>query len=89
MNLDTKLTIPTQVMSRLVGDETVLLNLETGLYFGLDGVGQVVWTSVSAGENLGSAVATIVAGFDIDEDQATADVLAFAATLVERGLLAE
>lgn len=87
MNLDTKLTIPTQVMSRLVGDETVLLNLETGLYFGLDGVGQVVWESVSAGENLRSAVATIVAGFDVDEDQAAADVLAFAATLVERGLL--
>ena len=89
MNLDTKLKIPTHVMSRLVGDETVLLNLETGLYFGLDGVGQVIWESVSAGENLRSAVAMIVAGFDVDEDQAAADVLAFAGTLVERGLLAE
>ena len=89
MNIDTKLTIPTQVMSRLVGDETVLLNLETGLYFGLDGVGQVIWESVSAGENLGSAVEAIVAGFDVDEDQAAADVLTFAATLVERGLLSE
>ena len=89
MNLDTKLKIPTHVMSRLVGDETVLLNLETGLYFGLDGVGQVIWESVSAGENLGSAVATIVASFDVEQDQAAADVLAFAGTLVERGLLSE
>ena len=40
MNLDTRLTIPTQVMSRLVGEETVLLDLASGHYFGLDNVGK-------------------------------------------------
>ena len=28
--------IPPQVMTRQVGEETVILNLESGVYFGLD-----------------------------------------------------
>ena len=55
MDLDTQLTIPPQVMSRLVGEETVLLDLATGMYFGLDGVGKLVWESVSDGLTLAEA----------------------------------
>jgi len=87
MNLDTKLTVPPQVMSRLVGDETVLLDLASGIYFGLDGVGQRVWDLVAEGQSLAQAAATIVDEFDVEESRAQADVLEFATDLVERGLL--
>ncbi|MDH4073531.1 MAG: PqqD family protein [Gammaproteobacteria bacterium] len=89
MKLDTPLTIPPQVMSRPVGDETVLLNLESGIYFGLDGIGRLIWESVSAGKTLGHAVQTIVGEYEVDPARAEADVLAFASDLVDRGLLAE
>ena len=89
MNLDTKLTVPPQVMSRLVGDETVLLNLESGFYFGLDSVGQRIWEAVSDGKALGDSVDVIVAEYDVERDQAESDVLEFAATLLERGLLSQ
>ena len=89
MQLDTKLSIPTQVMSRLVGDETVLLDLESGIYFGLDGVGKRIWESVAEGNDLGQAVAVIVTEFEVDEEQAQADVIEFASDLVTRGLLVE
>lgn len=36
---DARLKIPDQVVTRQVSDETVLLNLESGTYFGLDPVG--------------------------------------------------
>ena len=39
MDSETKLVIPAQVMSRQVGDETVILDLGSGMYFGLDPVG--------------------------------------------------
>ena len=52
MNLDTRLSVPPQVMSRLVGDETVLLDLESGMYFGLDGVGQRIWKAIGEGLSL-------------------------------------
>ena len=35
--------IPEDVVSREVGGEAVLLNLATGTYFGLDGVGTEIW----------------------------------------------
>jgi hypothetical protein len=87
MTPETKLSIPAQVMSRLVDDETVLLDLESGMYFGLDGVGKRIWESVTDGKNLGDIAAIITAEYDVDESQALADVIAFASDLVERGLL--
>ena len=89
MQLETKLSIPPQVMSRLVGEETVLLDLASGVYFGLDGVGKRIWESVAEGNNLGQAVAVIVAEYEVDEEQAQADVITFASDLVTRGLLVE
>ena len=89
MNLDARLTIPTQVMSRLVGEETVLLDLASGHYFGLDAVGKLIWESVSDGKSLADAVDAIVAEYEVDKSQAEADVKAFASQLVERDLLAE
>ena len=89
MNLDTILSIPPQVMSRLVDDETVLLDLESGIYFGLDGVGKRVWESVAGGNSLGQTAELIISEFEVNEAQAQKDVIAFASELVERGLLAE
>ena len=76
-------------MSRLVGDETVILNLESGMYFGLDGVGKRIWESIGQGRTLGETAATIVSEFEVDEATAHADVVEFISDLVERGLLAE
>lgn len=89
MDLDTRLSVPPQVISRPVGDETVLLDLQSGIYFGLDGVGKRIWDSIGEGLTLGEAAALIVSEYDVDEDQARADVIEFARNLVERSLLAE
>ena len=87
MDLETKLSIPPQVMSRLVGDETVLLDLASGVYFGLDGVGKRIWELVAEGQNLAQTIAVITREFEVDEAQAQTDVIEFTNDLVERGLL--
>jgi len=84
---DTRLSIPSQVMSRLVGDETVLLDLASGIYFGLDGVGKRIWDAVSEGRNIEETVTIITAEYEVEEAQAKADVINFIGNLVERGLL--
>ena len=76
-------------MSRLVDDETVLLDLESGMYFGLDGVGKRIWESVADHKSLGDIAAIITAEYEVEEEQALKDVIEFASNLVERGLLAE
>ena len=76
-------------MSRLVGDETVLLDLESGIYFGLDGVGTRNCESISDGHTLGQTAADIKSEYEVEEYQAQGDVIEFVRDLVERGLLAE
>ena len=87
MNPESKLVIPAQVMSRLVGEETVILDLASGHYFGLDGVGKLIWESVAKGKSLADAVDAIAAEYEVDKTRAEADVTAFANELIERGLL--
>ena len=75
-------------MSRLVDDETVLLDLASGMYFGLDGVGKRIWESISEGNSLSETAIRIASEYEVDEAQALADVIEFTRDLVERGLLA-
>ena len=89
MDLETRPNIPPQVISREVGDDTVLLDLASGMYFGVDGVAKRIWESISEGRNLSETVEVIASEYEVDEAQAKADVLEFVSELVERGLLAE
>ena len=73
-------------MSRLVEDETVLLDLARGIYFGLDSVGKLIWESVEE-HNLGQVAAIVAAEYEIDEARAKTDVFQFAGELLENGLL--
>ena len=89
MDLESRLSIAPSVISRGVGDETVLLDLERGIYFGLDGVGQRIWESIGDGLTLGETAAAIVSEYEVDAAKAQSDVIEFARELVGRGLLAE
>jgi hypothetical protein len=66
----------------------VLLNLESGFYFGVDQVGQRIWQLVGDGMTLGEIVDAIVAEYEVEPSEAEIDVLEFANTLLEKGLLA-
>ena len=88
INMDARLSIPPQVLSRPVGDETVLLDLASGQYFGLDKVGKRIWDSISGGRSLAETAESLVAEYEVGAEQARNDVIDFAKKLVERVLLA-
>ena len=52
MNLSDKVNVPPEVMARTVGDETVILDLTSGTYFGLDPVGARIWQLLTEGKSL-------------------------------------
>ena len=85
--MNSHLTVPPQIMSRVVDDETVLLDIAQGVYFGLDGVGKRIWESVANGLSLRETASAITTEFEVDEARAEEDVIKFATDLVERGLL--
>ena len=87
MDADKKLTIPDHVMSRQVGDETVILDLGSGTYFGLDPVGARIWQLFTDGQPLQAVVTTLLDEFDVDEARLRVDVDTLVNELVTRGLV--
>lgn len=72
---------------RVLDGEAVILNVRTGAYFGTNPVGTEVWQAYSDGKTVAEAVDAVVARFDVDAEQAEADVLAFTGSLLKGGLL--
>ena len=87
MNLSDKVSIPAQVMARQVGEETVILDLAAGAYFGLDPVGARIWALMGEGHTLAEVCATMLADYEVEREQLEADVLRLATELAERGLI--
>ena len=87
MNPTSKVTIPAQVMARTVGDETVILDLASGTYFGLDPIGARIWALMGEGRTLAEICATMLDEYEVEREQLEADVLRLAAELLERGLV--
>jgi hypothetical protein len=87
LTLDHRLVIPPTVISRDLEGETVMLNLDTGIYFGLDPVGTVVWKHLQDALALREVRDRLVSEFDVTSDTATADLLRLAEQLVARGLV--
>lgn len=85
---DSSLTIPHYVLSRRVGDETVLLNLDNEQYYGLDGVGSRFWEIAEGGTTLEQAVETLLGEFDVERSALTTDLNAIVVDLRRNGLLA-
>jgi hypothetical protein len=87
LTLDDRATVPDGVVSRELDGEMVLLNLETGIYFGLDAVGTDMWRAIRESPTLGDAFAAVRRQYEVDEATIRADFLQLADELVAKGLL--
>ena len=87
MNLSDKMTIPAQVMAREVGDETVILDLANGTYYGLDLVGARIWQLMAEGQTLMQVCEVMLAEYEVTREAIERDVLALVQTLTERQLV--
>lgn len=76
------------VVARDVGGEMVLLDLASGLYFGLDPVGSRAWECLSENAvTLGELTDVIEATFDAPRDVIAADLERLIAQLTEKKLV--
>ena len=87
MNLTDKPTIPAQVMARQVGDETVILDLGSGTYFGLDPVGARIWQLIGEGKTLGEICDTMLDEYEVTRGDLERDVVELADKLLEQKLI--
>jgi Coenzyme PQQ synthesis protein D (PqqD) len=87
MSLTPELRIPETVLSRTVGTETVLLNLNTSTYLSLDPVGGRFWELISQGNSFEQATATMLEEYDVNPAELEKDLVDLCADLRKAGLL--
>ena len=87
MHLTEKVTIPEQVLARQVGEETVILDLASGTYFGLDPVGARIWQLMTEGKTLAEVCATMLAEYEVTREDIERDVLRLAEELHAKQLI--
>lgn len=79
--------IPEDVVARELADESLLVHLGTGTYFGLDATGTRIWQLLSEHGSADAVLAELLVEFDVDEPRLRRDLADFIARLLDKGLL--
>jgi hypothetical protein len=87
MQLDTRLNIAAQVMTRDLGGETVILNLAQGAYHSLNAVGSRVWQLIAEGLTLGEICQAMLAEYEVPRAQLEQDVFDLGQVLLSKQLV--
>ena len=78
---------PTHVLVRILDRESVLLNLETEQYFGLDETGMRMWQLVTGSPNIDAAYQELLAEFDVEPELLRSNLTELLSRRVDGGLL--
>ena len=87
MNLNQTITLSPDVISQEVSGETVLLDLESENYFGLDEVGTRIWQLIKETNDLEAIFNTLLAEYDVSEERLQGDLDALLGEIAGRGLV--
>ena len=76
---------PDMIAANMRG-EIVMLSVSTGKYFGLSGIGQIIWDRMAEPIALDEMVKSICLSHNVDEATCSKDCKAFLDDLVRQGL---
>jgi hypothetical protein len=68
LSFSDRVGVPKDVLVRFVGKETVLLNLETECYYGLDEIGTRMWQVVTAAPSIERAYEELLSEFEVEAE---------------------
>ena len=87
MELMNRFAIKPNVMARQVGEETVILDLASGTYFGLDQVGARLWHLLGEGKTISEICDVMLDEYEVSREELERDALALVQDLEARSLI--
>ena len=84
---DQKASISSEVLFQEVSGETVLLDLASENYFGLDEIGTRIWGLLQSGSSIGETLDTLLEEYEVERETLEKDVGELLEKLVEAGLI--
>ena len=88
ISFSSQVTVPESVLFRELEGESVLLNLETESYLGLDEVGTRMWTVLTSTPSIEAAYEILVGEYAVDPDTLHRDIETLLKQLLEHKLVA-
>ena len=79
-------SVQDQVSANL-SNEAVILNLKTGVYFGLNPVGAFIWTLIQKPVSILSIRDKVLEEYDVDPERCEREILDLMQQLVDAGLI--
>ncbi len=86
-SLDALVRVPKDVVFRELDGEAVILNLESGIYFGLDAIGTRIWRLVEEYGSLRAVWEAMQREFEAPDETLRSDLLTFINELSAKGLV--
>ena len=87
MNLNQTITLSPDVISQEVSGETVLLDLESENYFGLDAVGTRIWQLIKENDDLQAIYDTLLEEYEVEEQRLQTDLETILGEITQLGLV--
>ncbi len=87
MNLDQTVAVSERVIAQEVLGETVILDLESECYFGLDAVGTRIWQLLRDSGELRTVYNTLLEEYDVEAPRLRADLESLIIDACARGLI--
>ena len=82
-----RVTVPDDVLISKLQEESVILNLDSERYYGLDDVGTRFLSILTSSDSIESAYDRLRTEYDVDAQVLREDLLALVENLIEQGLV--
>ena len=82
-----RVSAPKHVLVRQIEGESVLLNLRTERYFGLDEIGSRMWASLTTADSIQASYEALLGEYEVDAEQLRCNLEELIEKLVENGLV--
>jgi hypothetical protein len=86
LTLNDSIVVSEDVLFRELDDEAVLLNLKTGIYFGLNPLGTRIWQLIVEERSLARVFEKVLHEYDVGRSVLETDLLALGRQLCSSGL---
>lgn len=84
----TTVVVGSDVLASELGSEFVILNLQSGTYYGLEGAGRDIWKLLQMPITVSEICNVIVDRYDVEPERCRGDVLKLLKDLQQSGLVA-
>lgn len=82
-----RVSVSPDILISEVGGESVLLNLSSERYFGLDDIGTQMWKTLIASDSIQAAYERLLAEYDVEASRLREDLSDLIQKLMEQGLV--